>query len=84
MFSHIAVVEKKNRNLWSYHVVLYTGMFLLLGGLAAIWATGQAFIGKVWDNIIYFIASIIGRVTYLFQFVSDISNGTEVVDVRHG
>lgn len=30
--------------------------------------------------MIYFFASIIGRVTYLFQFVTDIGNGTEVED----
>lgn len=72
-FSHLAASEVHPKD-FNYKSIIY---FIILIGIAIgvteyIIGLSKLFVSQLWDKVIYFVFSIIGRVLILFQFVENI------------
>ncbi|GGA74489.1 hypothetical protein [Ornithinibacillus halotolerans] len=86
IFSHIAVLDDKRRRMSSSIYTIGLTICLFCGGVVAFLITSQDFFSRAIDQIIYFFLTIVGRFTYLLQFVTQYDQGDfleEQVELGH-
>lgn len=71
MYSHVAVMEKKKESWFAFRFSLNLLSFLIVGGLIAYWISTQSYLLSAWNKVEYTLLSLVGRVTYLFQFLEN-------------